>query len=264
MNTKMKFDYSHTLNVFTRISSLKAQLVCCTLSFSFYCTSTDTAQRHVVNLLISKRLALERMDQSTIAIVPFLSSIPEESWSSVDGSRYTIYRHLILTVQPYHLHSMFQNLAAIVLQEFNAVSLGRYSLVIHNDQYQSRIDCGPCVVNKTVAEVRLIVRANNQDICSKGAAAVAAATVGFLPTVCEKLDTSCKVNVKTSCSVCRQYYIDLTDVQEAATEGDFERTCGRCYGNKLSVGDLLNGFKETRAAVELNWKPFHSHLQPGL
>lgn len=200
------------------------------------------------------------MDQSKIAIVPYLSSIPEESWSLVDGSRYTIYRHLILTVPPYHLHSMFQNLAATVLQEFNDVSLGRYSLVIHNDQYQSRIDCGPCVVNKTVAEIRLTVRANNQDICSKGAAAI----VGFLQTCCEKLGTSCKVSVKASCSVCRQYYIDLTDVQEAATEGDIERTCGRCYGNKWSVGDLLNGFKETRAAVELNWKPFHSHLQLGL
>ena len=223
-------------------------------------TSTDTPQRHVANLLISKRLALERRDRSTIAIVPFLSSIPEESWSLVDGSRYTIYRHLILTVPPYYLHSMFKNLAASVLQEFNDVSLGRYSLVIHNDQYQSRIDCGPCVVNKTVAEVRVTVRANNQDICSKGAEA----TVGFLLGCCEKLGTSCKITVKASCSVCRQYYIDLTDVQEAATKGDIEHTCGRCYGNKLSVGDLLNGFKEARAAVELNWRPFHSPLQTGL
>ena len=216
-------------------------------------------KRQVVSLLTSKRLALESMDSSTIYIVPYLSVMPEETWCLVDESRYTIYRHLILTVPPYNLHSIFRNIAASVLKEFSRVFLGRYSLAIYNDEYQLRIDFGPCVINKSVAEMRLTVRANSQDMCSRGAEAA----VSFLQRCCEKLQSSFEVSIKTSCSVCRQYYVDFPDVQEAEARGDMKLSCGRCHAKNVSVGDSLNGFKETRAAVELNWKPFHGLQETG-
>ena len=222
-------------------------------------TSTDTPTQHVVNLLVSKRVALERKDKGRIDILPYLSSIPEENWPLVDESRYTIYRHLILTLPPYRLHSIFQNIAASALKEFSHVSLGKYSLVIYSD-YQSRIDCGPCLVNKRLAEVRVTVRSFNQDICSRGAEA----TVVFLQSCFDKCGTFCEVSVKASCSVCRQYYVDMTDVLKAAAQGDTERMCERCHGNKITIGDLLNGFKETRPTSELDWRPFHTPPHTGL
>lgn len=205
-------------------------------------------------------MAVERIDKTTVDIIPYLSSIPEENWPLVDESKYTIYRHLTFTVPPYHLHSIFQDLAGNVLQEYTRVTLGKNSLVIYSDQYESRIDCGPCVINKTVAEVRVSVRACSQDFCSKGGEA----TVDFLQRCFAKFASSCEINVKVSCSVCRQHYVDLSVVQEAAAQGETERNCGRCHGNTLSVGDLLNGFKDTRPIPELDWHPFHRPLHPGL
>ena len=177
----------------------------------------------------------------------------------MDTSKYTIYRHLLLTVPPYHLHSIFQNLAARVVRQFDFVSLGKYSLVSYNDQYQFRIDCGPCVINKSVAEVRLTVRAADQIICSTAAEEM----LSFLQNCFQESGNSYKFSVKASCSVCRQYYVDLIDVQEAAAQGETVRACGRCHGNKLSFSDLLNGFTETRPATELDWRPFHTPLDPG-
>lgn len=227
--------------------------------YAFTYTCTDTPMQYIINVLISKGLALERIDRDIIDIVPYLSSIPEESWPSVDDSRHTIYRHLILTLPPYQLHSIFQNLAASVVQEFCQVSMGKYSLVICNAQYLSRIDSGPCLINKTVAEMRLTVRACRPDMCSVGAEKM----VKFLRNCLAKMGTSCEISVKASCSTCRQYYIDLTEVNETAAHGDTELLCKRCHGNKLPVSDLLNGFIETRPATELDWRPFHRLQAPG-
>ena len=213
-----------------------------------------------MNLLISKRLALEREGKSKIDVVPFLSSIPEESWSSVDDSRYTLYRHLILSSPSYDLHSIFHCVAANVLQSFIRVSLGRYYLVIHNDHYQCRIDCGPCIVNGHVAEIRVIVRANSQDKCKS----VAQELESFLQKCYGTPGLSSEVNFKASCSICRQYYIDLADIQQVSMRGDEGHvSCGRCHRN-IPVGDLLNGFKETRAVLEMNWRPFHGLQGTGL
>lgn len=212
----------------------------------------ETAKQHVANLLISKGLALERMNKSEIDIVPYLCSIPEESWSLVEKSTYTLYRHLIINAPPYVLHSVFQTVTASVLQEFSRVSLGRYSLVIHNDQHQSRIDCGPCVTNRTVTEIRVTVRASSQDTCCSGADAIGS----FLQRCCETLGLSGGTNIKASCSVCHQFYIDLADIKEMLLQGDAHLSCGRCHGS-VPVSELLNGFIETRAALEMNWKPFH-------
>lgn len=200
------------------------------------------------------------MDNSTIDIIPYLSLIPEENWPLVDESKYTIYRHLMFTVPPYHIHSVFQNIVANVLHEYRRVTLGKYSLVIYSDQYESRVDCGPCMVNKTMAEVRVIVRAGSQDICRTGAET----TVGFLQRCFAKFGSSYEISVKVSCSTCRQYYFDLLVVQEAAAQGETERECGRCHGKKLSVDDLLNGFKDTRPITELDWHPYQRLQHPGL
>ncbi|XP_078383909.1 uncharacterized protein LOC144666360 isoform X1 [Oculina patagonica] len=218
----------------------------------------DSTKQLIVNLLIEKRVAVERMDKSTIDIIPFLSLIPEENWPLVDEPKYTIYRHLMLTVPPYHLHAIFQDLAANLVQEFSRVTLGKYSMVIYSDQYEFRIDCGPCAVNKAVAEVRVTVRSGSQDMCSTGAEAA----VSFLQRRLTKFGSSCEISVKTSCSICRQYYVDLSVVQEAAAQGETERMCGRCHGH-LAVDDLLNGFKDTRPMTELDWHPFHRPQHPG-
>lgn len=222
-------------------------------------TFTDSTKQLIANLLIAKCVAVERMDKSTIDIIPYLSLIPEVNWPLVDESKYTIYRHLTLTVPPYNLHTIFQDLAATLVQEFSRVTLGKYSVVIYCDQHESRIDCGPCVVNKAVAEVRVTVRACSQEMCSMGAEA----TVGFLQRCFDKFGSLCEISVKTSCSMCRQYYVDLSVVQEAAAQGEAERKCGRCHG-QLAVDDMLNGFKDTRPIIELDWRPFHQSHPPGL
>lgn len=222
-------------------------------------TFTDSTKQLIVSLLIEKRVAVESMEKSTIDIIPYLCLIPEENWPLVDESKYAIYRHLMLTVPPYDLHAIFQDLAANLVQEFSRVTLGKYSMVIYSDQYESRIDCGPCVVNKTVAEVRVTVRAGSQDMCSKGAEAA----LSFLQRCFAKFGSSCEISVKTSCSICRQYYVDLSVVQEAAAKGETEFECGRCHG-QLAVDDLLNGFKDTRPMTELDWHPFHRPQHPGL
>lgn len=235
-------------------------MIYCTHSLPFSRMPTDMPKCQVASLLTSRRLALESMDSSTIYIVPYLSVMSEEIWCFVDESKYTIYRHLILTVPPYNLHSIFPNIAASVLEEFSRVFLGRYSLAIYNDEYQSRIDFGPCVINKSIAEMRLTVRANSQDMCSRGAEA----TVSFLQRCCENLRWSLEVSIKSSCRVCRQYYVDFCEVQEAKARGDMMLSCGRCHAKNVLVDDSLNGFKETRAAVELNWKSFHGLQETGM
>lgn len=220
---------------------------------------TDSAKQLIVSLLIEKRVAVERMDKRAIDIIPYLSLIPEENWPSVDESKFTIYRHLILTVPPYHLDCIFQDLVANILQEFSRVTLGKYCMVIYCDQYEFRIDCGPCVVSKAVAEIRVTVRAGSQDTCSMGAEAA----VGFLQGYLTKFDSSCEISVKTSCMICRQHHVDLAMVQETAAQGETGRECGRCHG-QLAVDDLLNGFKDTRPITELVWRPFHRSQPPGL
>lgn len=213
----------------------------------------ETPKQHLMNLLISKRLALERKEKSKIDIVPLLSSIPEESWSPVDESRYTLYRHLILRAPSYDLHSIFHCVAANALQNFTRVSLGRYYLVIHNDHFQCRIDCGPCIVNASVAEIRIIVRANSREKCKS----VTQEMESFLETCYGTLGLSSEVNFKASCSICRQCYIDLADIQEVSMRGDEDHvSCKRCHRN-IPVGDLLNGFNEMRDVLEMNWRPFH-------
>lgn len=223
-------------------------------------TFTETPKHHLMNLLISKRLALERKEKSKIDIVPLLSSIPEESWSPVDESRYTLYRHLILRAPSYDLHSIFHCVAANALQNFTRVSLGRYYLVIHNDHFQCRIDCGPCIVNASVAEIRIIVRANSREKCKS----VTQEMESFLQTCYGTLGLSSEVNFKASCSICRQCYIDLADIQEVSMRGDEDHvSCKRCYRN-IPVGDLLNGFNEMRDVLEMNWRPFHGLQVTGL
>ena len=223
-------------------------------------TFTDSTKQHIVNLLIEKRVAVERMDKCTIDIIPYLPLITEENWPLVDESNYTVYRHLILTAPPYHIHSIFQSLVANVLQEYRRVTLGKYSLVICSDQYQYRVDCGPCMINKTMTEVRVIVRAGSQDQCRTGAATA----VGILQRCFAKFGSSYEIGVKVSCRWCRQYYVDLSVVQEAAAKGETERECGRCHGNRLPLEDVLNGFKDTRPIKELDWKPYHGLQHPGL
>ena len=132
--------------------------------------------------------------------------------------------------------------------------------MIHNDHYQCRIDCGPCIVNGSVAEIRIIVRANSQDKCKN----VAEELESFLQTCYGTLGLSSAVNFKASCSICRQYYIDLADIQQVSMRGDEgHMSCRRCHRN-IPVGDLLNGFKETRAVLEMNWRPFHELQGTGL
>ena len=217
-------------------------------------------KQHVVNFLIGRRLALEQLDKKTVDIIPYLSSVPEESWLLVDKSKYTTFRHLVLSVPPYHLHSMFQNLAACILQKFASVSLGKYTLVSYAGQFHFRLDCGPCIVNRSVAEVRVTVRAPGQTICTKATEEV----LSFLQNCIKELDHSYQFTVKVSCSVCRQYYVDLIEVQEAAGQGETERACGRCHGNQMSFSNLLNGFTESRPAPEFDWRPFYRAPDPGL
>ena len=221
---------------------------------------TDSKKQHLVDLLIEKRAAVERMDKCTIDILPYLSLITEENWPLVDESNYTIYRHLMLTTPPYHIHSIFQGLVANVLQEYRRVTLGKYSLVISSNQYRYRVDCGPCMINKTMTEVRVIVRAGSQDQCRTGAATA----VGFLQRCFAKFGSSYEISVKVSCRWCRQYYVDLSVVQEAAAQGETERECGRCHGKRLLVDDLLNGFKDTQPIKELDCQPFLGLHDPGL
>lgn len=223
-------------------------------------TVTDSTKQHIVNLLIEKRVAVERIDKRIINIIPYLPLITEENWPLVDESKYTIYRHLMLRVPPYHIHSIYQSLAANVLQEYRHVTLGKYSLVIHSDQYKYRVDCGPCIINKSVTEVRVIVRAGSQDICKTGAEAV----VGFLQRCLAKFESSDEISVEVSCSTCRQYYVALLAVQEAASQGETELECGRCHEKGLSVDVLLNGFQDTRPIKELGWRPYHRLEHPGL
>lgn len=222
--------------------------------------SSDMPKQHVVNFLIRRRLALEQLDKKTVDIIPYLSSVPEESWLLVDKSKYTTFRHLVLSVPPYHLHSMFQNLAACILQKFASVSLGKYTLVSYAGQFHFRLDCGPCIVNRSVAEVRVTVRAPGQTICTKATEEV----LSFLQNCIKELDHSYQFTVKVSCSVCRQYYVDLIEVQEAAGQGETERACGRCHGNQMSFSNLLNGFTESRPAPEFDWRPFYRARDPGL
>lgn len=93
----------------------------------------DSTKQHIVNLLIEKRVAVERMDKRTIDIIPYLPLIAKENWPLVDESNHTIYRHLVLTAPPYHIHSIFQSLVANVVQEYRRVTLGKYFLVIYSD-----------------------------------------------------------------------------------------------------------------------------------
>jgi len=223
-------------------------------------TVTDSTKQHIVNLLIEKRVAVERMDKRTIDIIPYLPLIAKENWPLVDESNHTIYRHLVLTAPPYHIHSIFQSLVANVVQEYRRVTLGKYFLVIYSDHYDCRVDCGPYMINKTMTQVRVIVRAGSQDICRTGAETA----VGFLQRCFAKFGSSYEISVKVSCSSCRQDYVDLSVVQEAAAQGKTERECGRCHRKRLSVDDLLNGFKDTRPIEELVWHPYHRLQHPGL
>ena len=224
-------------------------------------TVTDSTKQHIVNLLIEKRVAVERIDKGTINIIPYLPLIREENWPLVDESKYTIYRHLMLTTAPpYHIHSIYQSLVANVLQEYSHVTLGKYSLIIHSDQYKYRVDCGPCIINKNLTEVRVIVRAGSQDVCKTGAETA----VGFLQRCFSKFESLYEISVEVSCSTCRQYYVGLLAVQEAASQGETERECGRCHEKGLSFDVLLNGFKDTRPIKELGWRPYHRLEHPGL
>lgn len=116
------------------------------------------------------------------------------------------------------------------------------------------------MINKTMTQVRVIVRAGSQDICRTGAETA----VGFLQRCFAKFGSSYEISVKVSCSSCRQDYVDLSVVQEAAAQGKTERECGRCHRKRLSVDDLLNGFKDTRPIEELVWHPYHRLQHPGL
>lgn len=223
-------------------------------------TVTDSTKQHIVNLLTEKRVAVERIDKHTIDIIPYLPLITEENWPLVEESKYTIYRHLMFTAPPYHIHSIYQSLVANVLQEYRHVTSGKYSLVIHSDQYKYRVDCGPCIINKSVTEIRVIVRAGSQDICRTGAETA----VGFLRRCFAKFESSYEISVEVSCSMCRQHYVGLVAVQEVASQGETERECRRCHEKGFSADVLLNGFKVTRPIKELDWRPYHRLEHPGL
>ena len=212
--------------------------------------SSDSTKQHIVNFLIEKRVAVETRDGGAVYIIPHLTSksITEKNWPPVEESKYTIYRHLVFKVPPYLVYSNFHDLVANILQEYSQVIVGKYSLVIYgDDQYDCRIDCGPCFVNKTVMEVRVTVRAHSQDVCRAGAEA----TVRFLKTSLANLPGFCEI--KVSCSACQQHYFDLSFLQEATVRGVDRCHCERCYDKKSNINDMLNGFKDTQLIPVLEW-----------
>lgn len=216
--------------------------------------SPDSTKQHIVNFLIEKRVAVETRDGGAVYIIPYLTSksITEKNWPPVEESKYTIYRHLVFKVPPYLVYSNFHDLVANILQEYSQVIVGKYSLVIYgDDQYDCRIDCGPCFVNKTVMEVRVTVRAHSQDVCRAGAEA----TVRFLKTSLANLPGFCEI--KVSCNACQQHYFDLSFLQEATALGVDRCHCERCYDKKSNISDMLNGFKDTQLIPVLEWHSFN-------
>ncbi|XP_022789661.1 uncharacterized protein LOC111329287 isoform X1 [Stylophora pistillata] len=220
----------------------------------------DLTKQHIVKFLIEKRVAVETRDRSAVYIIPRLTSksITAKNWPPVEESKYTIYRHLVFEVPPYHVHSSFHSLVANILQKYRHVIVGKYSLVIYrDDQYDCRIDCGPCFVNKTVLEVRVTVRAHSQDVCKAGADE----TLRFLKTRFTTCLGYCEI--KVSCRACRQHYFDLSLLQEAAALDEDRCHCERCHDKKSTISDMLNGFKDTQSMPALEWHPAgDSHCKP--
>ena len=220
---------------------------------------TDKPKQHLVEFLTRKGMAVRGPEDNKIDIIHFLSPIAAENWPLVTASDYTAYRHLILCRPPFYLHFIFQRLVADLLQLYDIVSLGKYSLVIQTEQCNYRLDLGPCLVNKTVAEIRVTVRASTQDLCAVGVEHIVDQLRGLLNEI---MDPS-EVAVKVSCSICRRQYHDVPAVHKVAAQENTRLKCAKCGDNKVSPGNLLRGFNETRPFPEMIWNPFPEPSKQG-
>ena len=148
---------------------------------------------------------------------------------------------------PSRLHTTFSSLISKAIQMYPNVSIGKKSLVIHDDRYSCRVDCGPCLVNRSISEVRVVVRSDSLETCGKVADSIVASQSEFL-----RLSEPCEGSIKVSCCNCLHQYIDLSDVQRAESQGETEIKCQRCRKN-VAVNKLLKGCKEARVPPDLTY-----------
>ena len=177
--------------------------------------------------------------------MPYLLPLPEEIWSPSDDTIFTAARYLVLQMAPSRLHTTFSSLTSKVIQKYPNVSIAKKALVIHDDRYSCRVDCGPCLVNRSISEVRVVVRSDSLETCGKVADTIVESQSEFLREFCEG-------SIKVSCCNCLHQYIDLSDVQSAESQGKTEIKCQGCRKN-VAVNNLLKGCKGARVPPDLTY-----------
>ena len=146
---------------------------------------------------------------------------------------------------PSRLHMTFFSLISKVIQKYPNVSIGKKSLVIHGDGYSCRVDCGPCLVNRSISEVRVVVWSKSLKTCGKVADSIVASQSESLKKTCER-------SVQVSCYKCLDWYIDLSHVQSAQKQKKTKIKCQGCKKN-VAVNKLLKGCKGARVPPDLTY-----------
>ena len=207
---------------------------------------TAGPMKSIVELLVSKQLAVSSEDQTCIHVVYSSQPIHEKVWKPVDSTAFTTSRHVVLKAPPYTLHTLFHELVFKAVKTYPSVSIGRNTLVIHDAVYECRVDCGPCFVNRQMSEVRVMVRSKSPDSCGSVADAI-------LSTLFDFDDLSQPfVGVKISCSKCLLQYIDQASISTVDLEGGSELKCQKCMKD-VPIKDLKQGYQESRPIQNFEW-----------
>ena len=149
-------------------------------------------------------------------------------------------------------YTTFPLLISGVLDKYPDARVFQNTLVFQEQKCFCRVDCGPCLIDSSESEIRVVVGADSpDDNCGEVADAVAASLCSYDD------DPSKEWRIKVCCRWCHNYYLELDDLKRAGNE---RKPCVKC-NEILQLDNLRHGYKQEK---ELRRKRFAWDIHPGI
>ena len=124
------------------------------------------------------------------------------------------------------------------------MTIRKSAVIIHEDGFKARVDFGPCLIDRSITEFRVVVQSQSTEIARKAADDV----VKVLQDGHAPKETS---DLHVSCQKCFKSTITLEIAEDVAKASEQETiTCPRCNHPSVAA-QLLSGYQETRELPDL-------------
>ena len=198
----------------------------------------------LVDFLVDKGVASSVPGSTKIPVLPRLRTTGEELWSQSEAGMLSVFRHLLTKTPPHQLHTIFPKVSSEIARIYENVTIRKSAVIIHEDGFKARVDFGPCLIDRSITEFRVVVQSQSTEIARKAADDV----VKVLQDGHAPKETS---DLHVSCQKCFKSTITLEIAEDVAKASEQETiTCPRCNHPSVAA-ELLSGYQETRELPDL-------------